>query len=365
MTTGSFYRSARQSPRAIKSGTSRRSLTVALVAVAAAGLAACSSSGTSGSATSDGANSAPSSQGSTAAGGSALKLAYFSVGSSNTYVQAGIQAAQQAAAAAGAQLHVYDGAFSATTQSNQLQEALGGNYNGFIIEPDDGNVICSLVKQALAKKIVVAAINGTLCGATSVMPGTAAFVSGQTLAAYKKYLADIAKRNPSGGDMAVMTGPTLSPNTLTMKKALAWFTSTYSSFHVVSNQPGDYTTPTAVKIATSVFTANPHLKIYLSNYAEMTLGIVQAAKQAGVSGTEIFDMGADKPVVQLIKSGQITESLAFLPIQEAKFGVQAVIDQLKGKPHPKFYDLTQVGRPALPGTPFITKANAGSFTPEY
>jgi ribose transport system substrate-binding protein len=165
--------------------------------------------------------------------------------------------------------------------------------------------------------------------------------------------------------MAVMTGPPLSPNTQTMKTALAWFTSTYPAFHIVSNQAGDYTAPTAVKIATSVFTAHPNLKVYLSNYSEMTTGIVQARKQAGISGTEIYDMGADKQIVDSIKSGDVTASMALLPYQEAQYGVQAVLDQLRGKSHESFYDLTKLGPPVLPGTPFITKQNAGSFTAEY
>ena len=53
-----------------------------------------------------------------------LKIAYFSAGSNNVYLQAGIKAAKDTAKKVGADMTVFDGSFDPKKQFDQIQNAI-------------------------------------------------------------------------------------------------------------------------------------------------------------------------------------------------------------------------------------------------
>jgi ribose transport system substrate-binding protein len=126
----------------------------AAAAIAAAGLslfvAACGSSSPSAGATSP-------------ASGKRLHLAYFSFAVQNSYDASILAAAKKAAAAANAQLTVFDANNNPQTQYGQVQDAIAkGTYDGFMIQAIDGAGLMPLAKEAVSRHVQVVAVSQVL-----------------------------------------------------------------------------------------------------------------------------------------------------------------------------------------------------------
>ncbi len=302
---------------------------------------------------------------------SQLKIAYFSAGTGDSYLQAAIEAAQAEAGKLGATLNVFDGKFDAQTQYNQIQTALtSGKYNAFAVEPNDGNLLCNLLtKDAVDKGILVSVFNEPICdravkeGDQLWQPGTVTYVGGQTIGSYNQWVKSIIDANPSGGKVAVITGPDLNANTLVMRAAEELIKAN-NKFEIVAEQTTDYSTPKAFAAAQTILQANPGLGIFISNYSGMTRGVVQAVNGAGKKGeVKTYDFGGDNWSLSAVKAGDIEQTVVMLPKQETIDAIDALADVVSGKTVDHFIDLTK--SPKLPGTAFVTAQNVDKFTAEY
>jgi ribose transport system substrate-binding protein len=299
----------------------------------------------------------------------ALKIAFFSLGTSNTYLVKAQDGVVSEAQKYGLSVHIYEANFNAVTQYDQLATALSsGSYNAFIIDPVSGQPICSEIKQAISKHILVvtailpACSLYTLNGVAQWEPGEVANVGGQTPDWWDGFFQYIAAQNPNGGKVIILTGPTadsLTAQTDTAaKKELP-----ASKFTIVSNQATDYTTADGYKVAYAALEANPSANILISNYSGVTLGVVSAAKALGrLSSLKIYDAGGTTQIMDLVKAGEVQASYILLPYREATESVKALVDYVEGKPVPKFINPYTSSDPVLPhGQLWITKANVDQF----
>jgi ribose transport system substrate-binding protein len=298
-----------------------------------------------------------------------LSIAWFLAGTNNTYVQTNARAAFATAKKLGAKIHLFDGNWDATNQVNQMQHALADKqYNAWLVEAVDPVQECDTVKQAMAKKIPVFVTNQGLCGNDTFTPGTIGFVGGQTRSVYTRWFNWIFSHNKSGAKVAILTGPDLNYNTNNLEYALKKVLPKYPNVKVVADVRTDYTTNTAFQKAQDILQAHPDVNVFLANYSEPTKGIVTAVQAAGKTGqVKVYDMGGNKWAIDAVKKGEVAMSLPFLPYEEVKVSVQFLANSWTGKPIPfttgRFYDLTKELK--FPGAPFVTKANASKFKPEY
>lgn len=296
-----------------------------------------------------------------------LKIAYFSAGTSNAYLQAAIDSAKKKASEMGAAIDVFDGQFDAQTQFNQLQTALtSGKYNAFAVEPNDGNLVCNLLtKEAPKKGVLVSVFNLPICGRATNLgedtwePGTVTYVGGQTLDIYNEWIKSVMDENPDGGTVALISGPDLNANTICFFKAAAAF-ATNPKFTIAAQQTTDYTTPKAFQAAQTILQSNPDLDIVMSNYSGMTRGVVEAVGDRDVS---IYDFGGDAWALDNVRSGELTQTVMMLPRQETIEALEALGIVADGKQAPKFVNLTKDD--SLPGTPFANANNLSQFKGEY
>ncbi|WP_426244364.1 sugar ABC transporter substrate-binding protein [Nocardioides sp. LHG3406-4] len=300
-----------------------------------------------------------------------LKIAFFSSATNNTYLQAGIDGVKQAADEIGASVDVFDGKFDAQVQFDQIQSALtSGKYNAFVVEANDGNLLCDILTQDAPKQgVLVSTMNQPICGrATNAgdelwEPGTVTFVGGQTLDVYQAWIESIMSDNPDGGQVAVISGPDLGANTINLNEALGTMEED-PSFEIVANQKTDYSTPQGFDAAQTILQANKNLDIIISNYSGMTQGVVEAVKAGNrLNDVRVYDMGGDKWAIDAVKRGDLAQSVIFLPELEGYTSVKAIGDFVTGKEVEKFINLTESD--TLPGTPFVSKDNFDQFDPEY
>lgn len=296
-----------------------------------------------------------------------LKIAYFSAGTSNSYLQASIDEAKKVAKELGAKIDIFDGGFNAQSQFDQMQQALtSGKYNAFAVEPNDGNLVCDILTQeAPKKKVLVSVFNLPICGratntgAETYEPGTITYVGGQTLDVYENWVQSVIDSNKGGAKIGLISGPDLNANTIAFFKAAKAFAKE-KRFEVVAQQTTDYTTPKAFNAAQTMMQANPDLDVIMSNFSGMTRGVVEAV---GKKKVQIFDFGGDTWALDQVKAGTLTSSVMMLPRLETRAALEGLADYVRGKDVPKFINLTESTE--LPGTPFATADNVGEFTAQY
>lgn len=304
-----------------------------------------------------------------------LKIAFFSFGSGNSYLQAGIKGAEETAASLGADIQVFDGKYDTALQVDQIETALdSGRFNAVVVEPIDSTAPTAILKRAWEEgKVLVAVMNMPLGGREykdgedTWEPGTITYVGGQTHDIYIEWMDKIIEMAkaayPDGGKAAAMSGPKTGANAKNfddvLKRALPG-----TGIELVSNQETDYTTEKAYQVAQDVLQANPDLKYYISNYSGCTQGIVQAVKEAGLEKqVKIFDFGGNKWALDQVRNGSLEMTAMMLPYKETQRSVEALANYVSGKDVPKFINLTQ--DQSLPGSPFVTKENVAQYTAEY
>jgi ABC-type sugar transport system substrate-binding protein len=352
----------------------RTSLVVGLVLLPAGALAACGSSSSSSSSPA----AVSTSGASTGTVKKGLRLAFFSVGGNNTYLQTGIKAAQETAAKYGASIHVFNGNFDGALQLNQVMGAISSqSYDGFILEPNNSQQLCSAVNAALAAKIVVGVNNVPACTAAydKPYPRTVVFVGGQSPAAYKQWYQEGFQSAPKGGQFGVLVGPITQGNSVRAQQVLAQVNPQYQQWKQAGLQPTEYQASVALTKTQNMLQSNPNMSLLFSNYSGQTPGAISAISAAGKTGkVAIYDLGGDKTMFAAVKDGSVASTEVYLPYEEQQRTVQAVVAKLSGLPEldgvkvGQFWDLTK--DPKLGGlSPFVTKATVSKYAsvglPEY
>ena len=296
-----------------------------------------------------------------------LRVAYFSAGSSNQYLQAAIDEAKTYAADQGFTLDVFDGQFDAQTQFDQMQTALtSGKYNAFAVEPNDGNLVCNLLtKDAPAAGVMVAVFNLPICGRATNLgdetwePGTVNYVGGQTLDVYENWVEQVKKAYPDGAKIALISGPDLNANSIVFFQAAEAFAD--GPWEVVAQQTTDYTTAKAFQAAQTIMQSNPELDVIMSNFSGMTRGVVQATAGSDVA---VYDFGGDQWALDNVKSGALASTIMMLPRLETRYALEGIVDIVTGEETPIFVNLTELDE--LPGgTPFVYLDTVADYTAEY
>jgi ribose transport system substrate-binding protein len=297
-----------------------------------------------------------------------LHIALLSAATNNTYLQAGIKGAKEAAAKIGATIDVFDPNWSASTQFNQAQNVISsGKYNAIVAEMNDGNQACKILSETAREHgVLVSVVNEPICdraaeeGDALWAPGTLNYVGGsQGRGPFRGWVMDVAKENPGKQTVAIVTGPDLNANTINTDLALKDVKAKYPDFDIVAVVRTDYSVVQGNSKTLPLFQAHPDLTILISNYSDMTRGAVQAAKQAGVLGNgklKIYDSGGNVWSFEAVKAGQIESTRTLLPYTEMYESVMSLNDAWQGKPVPRVTPLE---------VHFISKDTVGKYTPQY
>src|SRR5579883_2596989 len=172
-----------------------------------------------------------------------LRLAFFCSGGSNDYQLTGIKAAQETAAKYSASLQWFDAQFDTAKQLNQIMAATSsGNFDGFVIEAVNASTVCSSVKAALAKKIVVAMTNVQACDTPYEVPypGTVIMTGGQAASVYEAWFRKGFDSDPEGGEFAVLVGPITQGNSVRARSVLDKLKSKYPNWKLVGFEDTGY-----------------------------------------------------------------------------------------------------------------------------
>lgn len=88
-----------------------------------------------------------------------VDIAFFGLAANNTYTQSMFKQAEETAQGMDAKVQFFDGKFDASVQSRQVQDAItSGNYDAFIIMPNDSASILPFAQQAIDAGIKVSSL---------------------------------------------------------------------------------------------------------------------------------------------------------------------------------------------------------------
>ncbi len=265
-----------------------------------------------------------------------LKLAFFSAATNNTYLQAGIKGAQDAAQEYGATIDVFDGAFDGAKQLNQVTQAVSsGKYDGIVLEAINSQQLCSAVDAAIAAGLAVGLTNTPGCDAAyeTAYEGTTIYVGGQSPTVYKQWFEEGFASDPAGGEFAVLNGPATQSNTLRAREVLDELLLNYPQWKEVGFDYTDYQASIALTKTSTILQQNPKIKLLFSSYSGHTPGLIAAVKAADLKGqVKIFDLGGDQTMFAALKKGEIESTMVYLPYEEQYRAVQSVVAKLSGLP---------------------------------
>jgi ribose transport system substrate-binding protein len=235
-------------------------------------------------------------------------------------------------------------------QANMVEDAAANKVAAIVLSPNDPEALIPAVQNAKSSGVPVIIIDMALTtddeSLSESFIGTDNYEAGQMAAGY------MIKKLSAGDEVAIIRGTVGSSNhDGRCNGASDAFKA--AGVKVVSIQPADSERGKAVTVAENVLQSNPGIKgIYCTN-DEMALGAYQAVANIQKQ-KDILIMGFDGSYGALdsIESGELTASLAQMPIDEGYLGVKAAVDHLSGK---------KLDKRIKNGTVIVDKASVAKF----
>ena len=341
-------------------------LTVAL-AVAGCGSSSKSSSASSAAAAPSSSTSAATTASSACGGNKVKNIAFFGFAASNSFAQATWKGVQQEAQACGASAKFFDPNFIATTQVNQMEDAITtGNYQVFIVQANDGLAVVPAVERAIKKGITVVG-EFTQIGSRydTIQPQVPGLIFvGEGSVQNGKALGQLGVQACKGLNpckVAYLQGFKTLPLDNARTAAVMQTLKTSSNVQVVASPQGGYTQATGLAAAQDVLSAHPDVNLIIGS-SQAIEGAQLALKRAGKLGkVKLIGNGGSCQAIAGVKSGNWFASYIIAEKSDGqiatKFGIQAA----NGKSVPHAYSIDQVQNPL--GTKQVIDST--NFTAQY
>jgi ribose transport system substrate-binding protein len=336
----------------------RRITRSAAAALAVALIAAGCGSSSSSSSSSSSAGSSASSTGATTTATSGCSynhkvksVAFFGFAASNSFAQATWKGVQQAAKACGATAKFFDPNFVATTQVNQMEDAITtGQYQVFVVQANDGLAVVPAVERAIRQGITVVG-EFTQIGSRydTIQPqvpglifvGEGSVQNGHALG----QLGVEACKGVNPCKVAYLQGFKTLPLDNARTAAVLQTLKTSPNVQLVATLQGGYTQSTGLAAAQDVLSAHPDVNVIIGS-SQAIEGAQLALKRAGKLGKiKLIGNGGSCQAIQGVKAGTWFASYIVAESSDGalatKFGIQAA----NGIKVPHAYSIDQIQNP--------------------
>lgn len=294
--------------------------------------------------------------GATASGGSTtksadnkpVKIAFFGLAAENAYTQAMYQAAESKVKELGGSIKFFDGKFDGATQITQMQDAItSGQYDAFMVMPNDQAGAVPVTKQAIAAGIKVAALQFPIGpDPTNAKPQ----VEGVTTSVIEDVVRGAEVTAESINAMCVDRDP--------CETAILWGSRKVSwdgaakrkplmdkldpNVKIVAEADGGFLQEPGEKATADIIQAHPGLDVLATPSGDqMTLGGERALKAAGKKigladrgkdDVAIVGYGAAKSGVQRVADGLWYSTYALVPATMAIKATELLVAGARGEP---------------------------------
>jgi len=291
-----------------------------------------------------------------------LKVAFFQNTLTNTFVNAEIDGATQAAADCNLDLVVFDAGFDTANQINQIETAItSGEYDLFIVQPVDAMPLADVVDQAIAAGIAVSVPNTPIGGVEDRYPGTVTFVGHKELSVGRQ-AGEMALQalGEDCGNIVIITGVAEMQMSQNRSAGFREVVDANPNCVVVAEQDGGFDEGTALTVMENILQAQPEIALVYTHSDNMASGAVNAAEAAGREGIQVVSVGASEQGMQLIRDGKMYGTIFFRPFVQGQLATVAGAAHVRGVPIEEiepFYNDS--------GDAIVTQENVDEYTAEW
>lgn len=269
------------------------------------------------------------------------KIAYFAAASQNGFNQATYEGVQEMATARGYETEIFDGKFDAAVQFAQVEDVLAsGNFDGFIIAPNDNVGISGAVEQVIAAGKPIATVlfpigpdMNSLEPQIEGLTTTAASppVPGATLQA-EAVVDFCADKDPC--NVIILIGAKIFPFDNLRLETYQSVLAKHDNIKVLAVGEGYYSPEVGLNAMTDMLQANSNVHVVLSNADQQMAGADIALEAAGYNVPELFVMGggAADVAIENVASGRWDATLAYFPKTMGAMAMEQIANAIEGKP---------------------------------
>ena len=265
---------------------------------------------------------------------------------------------------------MFNSVFNPATQLDQVQDAVGLDFDGYIFAPTAGQPGCQMWEQFLVPtgKPVVS-IDIPMCGDADYTEGLAGTVTMQSQQYFFEHVDNAFASCTEPCEVAAVGGFTGSDLFGYWEAAIEEAAALHPNVNVVVDQPGNFDPGVAKQVIADALVANPNISVVISSWDQMTLGVEAAINEAGLTaGTDvrIYSVGGTADAISRVKDGTWNGTTVLLPWEEGIFGAVALLMALEDNPINAY--VNEADLPVIadgPGSILITPENADLLDPRY
>lgn len=297
-----------------------------------------------------------------------LKIAYLSFAVANTYDEPMLAAAQEAAAAAGAEITVFDANNDPGLQTTQLQDAVtSGEFDGILVQPIYGAGLVVPVQEAIAAGVPVGNVDQIL---GEDMTTSDAQVEG--LSANVVFVPSEIGRKM--GELTVEACADLDPCEvgyidafgqipldISIQAAFDAAIAANPAISVVARGIGMFNPASGLTAGQDMLQAQPGIDVIVGSDQAIT-GVLQAIEAAALDHPVVtIGYGGGATAVADVAAGTRFATVMQMPATEGKLAVEHLIAAIQsGQPVPGVDPVSE-----LPDGGIVRAENADQFTPEW
>lgn len=214
------------------------------------------------------------------------------------------------------------------TQINMVEDAVNNKVDAIVLAPNEPTSLVSAAQTVKAAGIPLVVIDSMLNTEDESL--YACFVGTGNIAAGGHGGDFIASQLNTGDKVGIIRG--LVGQTVHDQRADgAQEAMEKAGLQVISIQPADSDRGKAVNVAENMLQANPDIKAFYATNDDMALGAYQAVAAAGLKDVVVVGFDGTFNAMDSILKGEMSASVAQLPVEEGYQGVVNAVKLLKGE----------------------------------
>ncbi|NYH77625.1 ribose transport system substrate-binding protein [Actinopolyspora biskrensis] len=238
--------------------------------------------------------------------------------------------ARAAAQRAGVTIEVVDAQNDATTQQNQLANAVTQGADAVLINPVDSKAAAAAVRPALDADIPVVAVDRSV--QDEQITST---VRSDNVAGGKKAATALADSIDEKGEVIALQGV---PGTSASRQRGEGFDQgieSYSDIDVAAKQPANFSRTKALNVTTNLLQSNPDVAGIFAENDEMALGAVQALSDRAAQEVEVVGFDGTEEGMKAVADGEMAATIAQQPAKLGRTAVNLAEKAVSGKKVPE------------------------------
>ena len=269
------------------------------------------------------------------------KVAFFAAASQNGFNQATYEGVEEMAAERGYEAAIFDGKFDAAHQYAQIEDVLAsGNYDGFIVAPNDNVGIAGAFEQVIAAGVPIATVlfpvgpdlttlEPQVEGITSTVASPP--VPGATEQA-NSVVAFCAERNPC--NVVIIIGSKQFPFDNLRLETFEKVLGEHENINIVATGDGLYSPEVSLTAMTDILQAVDEIHVVLSNADQHLIGVEIALEDSGYDVQSLYLVGGGAASISIdaIREGRWDATLAYFPKTMGALAMEQIANAIEGKP---------------------------------